>query len=144
MAVKHRISGKKLNRNTGQRRALFKSLINSLIIREEIQTTAPKAKAIQGLFDKLVTKSKLGTIHVRRLMHAFLGDKSAVNKLIDVLAPRMRERQSGFTRIIKLGRRRGDDAQVVSMSLVDLEEKAAIKEVKPVAKKKPAKNEKSK
>lgn len=138
MAMKHRIAGKKLNRSTGQRRALFKSLINSLIMKEEIQTTAPKAKAIQGLVDKLINKGKLGTVHMRRLLHAFLGDKKVVNKLVDELAPRMRQRQSGFTRIIKLGRRRGDDASVVSMSLVDKGEakKETPAEVKPAETKK--------
>lgn len=119
MSTRHRVSGNKLNRNVKQRKALFKSLLNSLIIREKIETTAPKAKAIQGMFDKLVTKGKPQTLHIRRLLHAFLGDIKAVNKLVDELVPRMRERTSGFTRIIKLGRRRGDDAQVVSMELVD-------------------------
>lgn len=130
MAMKHRIAGRKLNRNTGQRKALFKSLISSLIMKGEIQTTAPKAKAIQGLVDKLISKSKVGTVHIRRLLHAFFGDKQVVNKLVDDVAPRMQARTSGFTRIIKLGRRRGDDAPVVSMSFVD---KATV-ETKPAAK----------
>jgi large subunit ribosomal protein L17 len=133
MAVKHRIAGRKLNRNTSQRKALFKGMINSLVMKEEIQTTAPKAKAIQGLVDKIINKSKLGTVHIRRLLHAFLGDKKVVNKLVDEMAPRMRQRQSGFTRIIKLGRRRGDDAQVVSMSFVDQAE-AKAPEAKAAAK----------
>lgn len=124
MAVKHNIRGRQLNRNIHQRKALFKGLVNSLIIHEEIQTTAPKAKAIQGLFDKLVTRGKLGTVHARRLLNAFLGDKQAVNKLVDDLGPRMKTRPGGFTRIIKLGRRKGDDAQIVKMEIVD----------KPVAK----------
>ncbi len=134
MAVKHSIRGRQLNRNIHQRKALFKGLVNSLIIHEEIKTTAPKAKAIQGLFDKLVTRGKLGTVHARRLLHAFLGDKQAVNKLVDDLGPRMRTRPGGFTRIVKLGRRRGDDAQIVKMEIVD----------KPVAKEAEVKNSKAK
>lgn len=141
MAVKHSIRGRQLNRDIHQRKALFKSLVNSLILHEEIQTTAPKAKAIQGLFDKLVSRGKLGTVHARRLLHAFLGDKQAVNKLVDDLGPRMRTRPGGFTRIIKLGRRKGDDAQIVKMEIVDkpikAEAKAPAKKV--VAKPKTAK-----
>ena len=127
MAVKHSIRGRQLNRNIHQRKALFKGLVNSLIIHEEIQTTAPKAKAIQGLFDKLVTRGKLGTVHARRLLNAFLGDKLAVNKLVDDLGPRMKTRPGGFTRIIKLGRRKGDDAQIVKMEIVDKPAKAEPK-----------------
>jgi large subunit ribosomal protein L17 len=131
MSRRHRIAGRKLNRNRGQRQALFKSLIRSLILEEEIQTTAPKAKAVQRLVDKLVAKGKLGTLHTRRLLSAFLGDKTAVNKLVDEVSPRMKERPSGFTRIIKLGRRRGDDAQIVSLSFVDQAEAKPEKVSKP-------------
>lgn len=125
MSRRHNVRGKKLNRNTNQRKALFKSLLNSLIMKEEIKTTAPKAKAIQGLFDRLVSQGRLGTLHIRRLLHAFLGDKIAVNKLVDELAPRMDKRKSGFTRITKLGLRKGDNAAIVKMELVD---KKAIQE----------------
>lgn len=132
----------KLSRNTNQRKALFKSLLNSLIMKEQIQTTAPKAKAIQGMFDRLLTQGKLGTLHARRLLHAFLGDQKAVNKLVDELAPRTGKRSSGFTRITKLGLRKGDNAPVVVMELVDKKpEKPA--EVKEVKKKKAVKEAKS-
>lgn len=112
-------AGKQLNRNTHQRKALFKGLINSLIMKEEIKTTVSKAKAIQGLFDKLVTKGKLGTVHARRLLHAFLGSSDSVKKLVDELAPRLDKRTSGYTRIVKVGVRRGDNAQMVKIALVD-------------------------
>lgn len=134
MAV-HQVRGKKLNRNTKQRKALFKSLLNSLIMKEEIKTTAPKAKAIQGLFDRLISQGKLGTLHIRRLLHAFLGDKNAVNKLIDEIAPRMGKRSSGFTRITKLGLRKGDNASIVKMELVEKKAAAPAKET-PASKKK--------
>lgn len=119
-----------LNRSSHQRKALFKGLINSLILKEEIKTTVSKAKAIQGLFDKLVTKGKLGTVHVRRLLHAFLGNQESVKKLVDELAPRMDQRTSGYTRIEKLGVRRGDNTMMVKMSLVD----EKVVEVKPAKK----------
>lgn len=119
MSRRHQVAGKKLNRNTHQRKALFKGLLNSLIIKEHIQTTAPKAKAVQGVFDKLVGRAKLGTVHARRLLQAFLGDNQAVNKLVDDLAPRMKTRPSGFTRVTRLGLRKGDNAPIVQMEVVD-------------------------
>lgn len=136
MSIKHRVKGVRLKRDHNERKALFKSLLNSLIMHEKIETTGAKAKAIRGVFDKLVTKAKPQTVHVRRLLHAFLGDIKSVNKLIDVLVPRMKDRSSGFTRIVKLGRRRGDDAPVVSMELVD---KAVQKEEDTTSKTAPKK-----
>ncbi len=116
---RHRINGRKLGRNTNQRKALFKGLLNSLIIQEELKTTQTKAKAVQRLFDQLVTKAKPSTVHARRLLHAFLGNKSSVNKLVDDLIKRFGQRQSGFTRVTNLGLRRGDNAQIVKLELVD-------------------------
>ena len=116
---RHRVKGRKLGRNTNQRKALFKSLLNSLIMHEEVKTTQTKAKAVQQLFDKLVTKAKPSTVHARRLLHAFLGDKNSVNKLVDELTKRFGKRNSGFTRVTKLGLRRGDNAPIVKLELVD-------------------------
>ena len=116
---RHRLNGRKLGRNTNQRKALFKGLLNSLIIQEELKTTQTKAKAVQRLFDQLVTKAKPSTVHARRLLHAFLGNKRSVNKLVDDLTKRFGQRQSGFTRVTKLGLRRGDNAQIVKLELVD-------------------------
>ena len=138
MSRRHKISGYKLNRNTNQRKALFKSLLNSLIMKEEIKTTPAKAKAIQGVFDRLVSKGRLGTLHVRRLLHAFLGNQKSVNKLVDELAPRMDKRKSGFTRITKLGLRKGDNAPIVKMELVDKKELVAPK-TKPAKESAPVK-----
>ena len=117
--MRHRVRGKKLGRNTGQRKALFKNLINSLILRGEIKTTETKAKAIRGLIDKLITRGKVGTLHARRLIAAFLANKRAVNKLVDELSPRFKARSGGFTRIVRLGRRRGDNAMMVKLELVE-------------------------
>lgn len=123
--MRHRVAGKKLNRDIKHRKALFKNLINALVMHEEIQTTEAKAKAIRGLTDKLISRGKRGSLHARRTIAAFLQNGIAVNKIVDELAPRFKDRISGFTRIIRLGRRRGDNAMVVKMELV---EKAAAAE----------------
>ena len=123
--MRHHYKKRKLNRNYDQRRALFKGLIKSLIIHEEIKTTESKAKVIRGIFEKLVTKGKEGTLHARRLIHAFLQDKKAVNKLVDRLAPLFKHRPGGFTRIIRLGKRRGDKAMLVRLELTAKSPKAA-------------------
>ena len=117
--MRHRVAGKKLNRDIKHRKALFKNLINALIIHEEIQTTESKAKAIKGLTDKLISRGKKGTLYSRRLIAAFLQDKKVVNKIVDELGPRFKDRASGFTRIIRLGKRRGDDAMIVKIELVE-------------------------
>lgn len=117
--MRHRVAGKKLSRSRTHRKALFKNLLSALIMHGEIQTTESKAKAICRLFDKLVTKGKAGTLHARRLVAAFLNNKKAVNKLVDEIAPLFKERPGGFTRIIRLGRRRGDDAMIVKLELVE-------------------------
>lgn len=117
--MRHKIKGKTFNRNTNQRKALFRSLIQSLIIHEEIKTTLSKAKVIKRLVDKLITKAKAGTLQVRRQLMAFLPNKKAVNKLVDDIAPRVKQKTSGFTRFMRLGKRRGDDAMMVKMELVE-------------------------
>lgn len=117
--MRHKIKGKTFNRNTNQRKALFRSLIQNLIIHEEIKTTQSKAKVIKRLVDKLITKAKAGTLQVRRQLMAFLPNKKAVNKLVDDIAPRVKQKTSGFTRFMRLGKRRGDDAMMVKMELVE-------------------------
>lgn len=133
--MRHQRSGKKLNRNTKQRKALFKSLIQSLIIHEEIKTTESKAKAIKGLIDKLIAKAKKGTLHVRRQILAFLPDKIAANKLVDEIAPRFKTRTSGFTKFQRLGLRKGDKAMIVKMELIEkakIKAKPELKKLKPI------------
>jgi len=121
--MRHRIKGKKLNRDIKHRKALFKNLINALVIHEEIQTTESKAKVIKALLDKLISKGKKGSLHARRTIAAFLQDKKVVNKIVDDLGLRFKGRVSGFTRIIKIGNRRGDDAMIVKIELVEKKEK---------------------
>ena len=135
--MKHRIAGTKLGRSTAQRKSLFKNLLMSLFTHGEIETTEAKAKAIKGIADRLVSKAQMGTIPARRLLERFFGTKQAVNQLVDQVAPAMKDRKSGFTRIVRLGKRMGDDSMMVKMELVTKpEKKEAAKEsavVKPEA-----------
>jgi len=135
--MRHRIAGKKLSLNHNQRKALFKNLINSLIIHGQIKTTEAKAKVIRRLVEKLITKGKKQTLHARRLIAAFLQNKKAVNKIVDELAPLFKKRRGGYTRIIRLGERKGDNAPMVKLELVERLEKEKTERVvkKPDSKK---------
>lgn len=129
--MRHRVKGKKLGRNTLQRKALMKNLVKDLVEHGEIQTTEAKAKAIRGLVDKLIHKAQEGTVSARRLLAAFFGTRNVVQHLVDQVAPSMKNRTSGFTRIIRLGNRRGDDSMMVKLELVEKPAKVeAKKEVK--------------
>ncbi|MFC1727554.1 50S ribosomal protein L17 [Patescibacteria group bacterium] len=131
--MRHRVAGKKLSRHRSHRKSLFKGLISSLVIYGEVKTTESKAKAVRPLVEKLITKGKPGTLHARRLIAAFLQDKKVVNKIVDELSPLFKDRPGGYTRIIRIGRRQGDDAMMVKLELVE----------KPVSSKKTSpKNEK--
>ncbi len=121
--MRHRVKGRKLSRDSAQRKALFKSLINSLVLHGEIKTTQSKALAIRGLTDKLITKGKKQTLHARRLILSFLQNKKAVNKIVDELAPLFKDKKSGFTRVTKIGNRKGDDALMVKIELTRKPEK---------------------
>ncbi len=114
--------GKKLGRDKNQRTALFKNLVQSLIISESIETTESKAKAIKGLVDTLISQAKSKN---RALLSQFFTDKKIVEKLVTDLVPRLKERSSGYTSVVKLGKRLGDNALIVRMSLL-LEDKKAV------------------
>lgn len=131
--MRHRRAGRKLNRNINQRKALFKNLISALILRGKIRTTEAKAKAIRRLVDKLIARAKQGTVAARRLIAAFLPDKRVVNKLVDEVAPNLKQRPSGFTALTRLERRRGDNAVIVEVELLD-QAKGAAAPVKEPAK----------
>lgn len=124
--MRHQVTGKKLGRNTKQRKALFKSLISSLVLYGRIKTTQAKAKAIKNLAEKLVTKIKKGTLEGQRSVRANLA-KIAAEKLIKEIAPRFQNRQGGFLRILKLGQRFGDGAEMVVLEWVEGETKSAQK-----------------
>lgn len=117
--MRHRVAGKKLSKNSSQRKALFKNLISSLIIHEAIKTTEAKAKAVRILAEKLITQGKTGTLQARRAIAAFLQNKIVVNKIVDDLGPLFKGRPGGFTRIVRLGQRAGDGAMMVRLELVE-------------------------
>lgn len=118
---------RKLNRTTGNRTALFKSLVTDLFIYERIQTTEAKAKEIRSLAEKLITLAKRGDLHARRQVAAIVRpelaneetNQDAVQKLFSDIAPRFAERKGGYTRIMKIGPRRGDGAPMVYLELVE-------------------------
>jgi len=128
--VRHRVKGKKLSRSTNTRRALYKNLLTALFKNEFIVTTQAKAKAVQGQADKIINKAKQGTLASRRFVYAFLNTKESAHHLLEEILPRLKKRKSGFTRIIKLGARRGDQAPMVRLELVDRAEKEEEKKEK--------------
>ena len=115
----HRIAGRKLSRYKDQRTALLRGLASELIRHERITTTLAKAKETRIVAEKLITHGKKGTLHDRRLALAQIPDKKVVQKVFDDVAVRFAERPGGYTRIIKLGRRQGDGAEMAIIELVE-------------------------
>jgi len=115
--MRKRKKGLKFSRERDQRRALLKSLATPLILEEKIKTTEAKAKTISSLVEKYITKAKRGDLHSRRLLGRFLSPK-IVKKLVDEIGPRYKERKGGYTRIIKLGRRKSDGAKMAIVELL--------------------------
>ncbi|OFW79794.1 MAG: 50S ribosomal protein L17 [Alicyclobacillus sp. RIFOXYA1_FULL_53_8] len=115
----------KLGRNSSNRKALFRDLVTDLFLYERIETTESKAKEVRSIAEKLITKAKKGDLHARRQVAAFVrretvdGEQDAIQKLFSELATRYAERPGGYTRIMKLGPRRGDSAPMVYLELVD-------------------------
>lgn len=117
--MRHRVAGRKFGRNTGQRKALFKGLAISLILNERVTTTEAKAKTIRPVVEKLVTMSRDDTEHHRRLVMSRIGSESATAKLFEVLGPRFEEQPGGYTRIYKIGQRKGDAAPMAMIEFVE-------------------------
>ncbi len=117
--MRHRVKTVKLGRTSQHRDAMLSNMVGSLIHHNRITTTLAKAKAVRPLAEKIVTLGKKGTLHHRRLALAELGDQAAVKKLFTEIAPRFQERQGGYTRILKLGPRRGDAAPMALIEWVD-------------------------
>lgn len=109
---------RKLGRDSSARKALFRSMLTSLFQYERIETTEAKAKELRGLADKMITLAKRGDLHARRQVLAFILDEDIVTKLFSDIAPKYADRQGGYTRIIKLGVRKGDAAPVAIIELV--------------------------
>ncbi len=116
--MRHGVSGRKFDMPTNQRKALFRGLVRSLILHEKIQTTAPRAKEVRPMAEKLITLGKKGTVHARRQALEFLPDKDVVEKLFADVAPRYQTRPGGYTRIVKTGKRLGDGADMAVLELV--------------------------
>jgi large subunit ribosomal protein L17 len=122
--MKHRIKGKKLNRTSSHRKALFKNMAQAIIKHEQIVTTLPKAKTMKPIVDKLITLGKKGSLHARRQAFSKLRDEDMVAKLFGTLAPRYADRNGGYTRVLKAGYRYGDAAAMAVIELVDRDEDA--------------------
>lgn len=119
--MRHSVRGRKLGRTTAHRRAMFRNQLASLVENERIITTLPKAKELRPIFEKCITKGKSGTVHARRQVRRWLVNRIHVKKLFDDIAPRFAERNGGYTRVIKLGPRKGDNAEMAILELVDYE-----------------------
>ena len=130
----HQVFGTKLNRDTDQRQALLKGLVGALVRSEAIETTEAKAKAVKGLVETLVTKARRATLGDMHQIEEVIIDKDLVHKLVHDLAPRFKSRPGGYTRLIKLGNRVGDNAPMVRMEFVVGKAVATIAESPTVAK----------
>ena len=115
--MRHRKKGRKLSRTASHRRATLRNMATSLFLHERIETTTAKAKELRPYAERLITLAKRGDLHARRLAAAKIQDRDVVGKLFDELGPRFAERPGGYTRILKLGARKGDAAD---MSLIEL------------------------
>ena len=135
--MKHNIKNKKLNRTSTHRKAMFMNLSNALIKHEQITTTLPKAKELKRFVEKIITLGKNGDLTSRRKAISILQDQEMVKKVFDTISERYKERNGGYTRVIKLGNRFGDNAPMAVIELVDRDEEAKGKDSGPVIEKKP-------
>ena len=117
--MRHKMSGRKLNRTSSHRKAMFVNMTASLLRHEQIKTTKPKAKDLRGFAEKMITLGKRGDLHARRKAMSFLQDKDVVAKLFDTLAERYKDRKGGYTRVLAAGFRYGDSAPMAVIELVD-------------------------
>ncbi|MGP9821978.1 50S ribosomal protein L17 [Salinarimonas sp. NSM] len=117
--MRHGFRGRRFNRTPEHRKAMFKNLAQALIKHEQIVTTLPKAKDLRPVVEKLITLGKRGDLHARRQAIARIQDETLVKKLFDVLGPRYKDRQGGYTRVLKAGFRYGDNAPMAVIELVD-------------------------
>jgi large subunit ribosomal protein L17 len=127
--MRHRKSGRQLNRNSSHRQAMFKNMAGSLVKHELIKTTLPKAKELRRVIEPLITIAKQDSVANRRLAMARTGDKEVVGKLFNELGPRYEERPGGYIRILKCGFRTGDKAPMAYVELVDRPEVEAVVEI---------------
>lgn len=127
--MRHKISGRKLNRTSSHRKAMFKNMVQALVEHEHIQTTLPKAKELRPIVEKYITMCKSTDLATRRLAISRIGSESAVTKLMSVISPRFNTRAGGYTRIVKAGFRYGDNAPMAIIQLVDFDPTSVAKVV---------------
>ena len=127
--MRHRKTGRKLNRNSPQRNSLMKNLAISIIEHESVSTTLAKAKEIRGFLEPLVTLAKENTVANQRLAYSRLRSKEAVAKLFDELGPRYKDRPGGYLRVVKSGFRNGDKAPSAQIEFVDRQEEKLLEEI---------------
>src|SRR6266849_8597592 len=128
--MRHLNQGRKLNRTSAHRKALFRNLVLALVKHERIKTTDAKAKELRRYADRMVTLGKRGDLAARRLAFAFMQSRDAVKRLFDEIAPRFKERNGGYTRVVKFGPRRGDAAMLSIIELTGNEEQSKSKKPK--------------
>jgi large subunit ribosomal protein L17 len=133
--MRHGMSGRKLNRDSSARKALFVSLCNALFKHEQIKTTLPKAKDLRPVAERLITLAKRGDLHARRQAYAYLRDDKVVAKLFSTIGERYKTRQGGYTRVLKAGFRYGDCAPMAVIELVDRDPAAKGADSGPTAEK---------
>ena len=134
--MKHNITHRKLNRTSSHRKALLMNLSNALIKHEQITTTLAKAKELKSFVDKLITLGKKGDLQSRRKAISILNDEKNINKIFSSIAERYKERSGGYTRIVKIGNRFGDNAPTAIIELIDRDESAKGQDSGPVIEKK--------
>lgn len=119
--MRHNVMGRRLGRSTKHRKALFRNLATELFRHNKIKTTEAKAKAVQPIAEQLITLARRGDLHARRLAARDIQDPAVLQKLFDEIGPMMEDRPGGYTRIYKLGQRRGDAAYMAQIELVGVE-----------------------
>jgi large subunit ribosomal protein L17 len=119
--MRHKVGTAKLKRDVGARNSLLKNMVTSVILTDYIVTTVPKAKAVKPLVDRMITLAKRDTLHTRRQAASFLETPASVKKLFDSLGPKFSQRNGGYTRIVRLGFRKGDGAELCKLELVGTE-----------------------
>jgi len=134
--MKHSLSQRKLNRTSSHRKALLMNLSNALIKHEQITTTLPKAKELRPFVEKIVTLGKKGDLESRRKAISILQDEKMIRKIFDIFATRYKDRKGGYTRIVKIGNRYGDNAPTAVIEFVDRDEEAKGQDSGPVIEKK--------
>ena len=141
--MKHNITHRKLNRTSSHRKALLMNLSNALIKHEQITTTLPKAKELRPFVEKIITLGVKGDLNSRKKAISILQDDKNINKIFEIFSKRYKDRSGGYTRIIKIGNRLGDNSPTAVIELVDRDENAKGLDSGPVIEKKPSEEEES-